>query len=95
MTMQALPIMQQVAHELSQSCHLGVPQRGRQVKNDNQRQAEPREPGFLCEAGAVVDLKWILLLPESHVWRIRRIKLVHINSDLVKQNQKLEAFAAI
>jgi len=24
MTMQALPIMQQVAHELSQSCHLGV-----------------------------------------------------------------------
>src|ERR1700676_1710308 len=31
MTMQALPIMQQVAHELSQSCHLGVLNDGRGV----------------------------------------------------------------
>src|SRR6202163_702210 len=31
MTMQALPIMQQVAHDLSQSCHLGVLKEGKGV----------------------------------------------------------------
>src|SRR5882672_10837559 len=54
MTMQALPIMQQVAHELSQSCHLGVLNEGKVViiaQVDS-----PVSPGFYVKAGAVVDL---------------------------------------
>lgn len=54
MTMQALPIMQQVAHELNQSCHLGVLNEGEVViiaQVDS-----PVSPGFYVEAGAVVDL---------------------------------------
>jgi DNA-binding IclR family transcriptional regulator len=54
MTMQALPIMQQVAHELSQSCHLGVLNVGQVViiaQVDS-----PVSPGFYVKAGAVVDL---------------------------------------
>jgi DNA-binding IclR family transcriptional regulator len=54
MTLQALPIMQQAAHELSQSCHLGV-------LNDGQvviiaQVDSPVSPGFYVRAGAVVDL---------------------------------------
>ncbi len=54
MTMQALPIMQQVAHELNQSCHLGVLNEGKVViiaQVDS-----PVSPGFYVKAGAVVDL---------------------------------------
>jgi DNA-binding IclR family transcriptional regulator len=54
MTMQALPIMQQVAHELSQSCHLGV-LNGAQVVIIAQVDS-PVSPGFYVKAGAVVDL---------------------------------------
>src|ERR1700758_3371214 len=54
MTMQALPIMQQVAHELSQSCHLGV-LNGGQVVIIAQVDS-PVSPGFYVKAGAVVDL---------------------------------------
>jgi DNA-binding IclR family transcriptional regulator len=54
MIMQALPIMQRVAHELSQSCHLGVLNVGQVViiaQVDS-----PVSPGFYVKAGAVVDL---------------------------------------
>ena len=54
MTTQALPIMQQLAHELSQSCHLGVLNEGQVViiaQVDS-----PVSPGFYVKAGAVVDL---------------------------------------
>src|ERR1700693_5625172 len=54
MTMQALPIMQQVAHEINQSCHLGVLNEGKVViiaQVDS-----PVSPGFYVKAGAVVDL---------------------------------------
>ena len=54
MTTQALPIMQQVAHDLSQSCHLGVLNWGQVViiaQVDS-----PVSPGFYVKAGAVVDL---------------------------------------
>src|ERR1700738_2138951 len=54
MTMQALPIMQQVAHELSQSCHLGVLNGGQVViiaQGDS-----PVSPGFYAKAGAGVEL---------------------------------------
>jgi DNA-binding IclR family transcriptional regulator len=54
MTLQALPIMQQVAHELSQSCHLGV-LNGGQVVIIAQVDS-PVSPGFYVKAGAVVDL---------------------------------------
>src|SRR3984957_15531311 len=54
MTMQALPIMQQVAHELSQSCHLGV-LNGGQVVIIAQVDSTV-SPGFYVKAGAVVDL---------------------------------------
>jgi len=54
MTMQALPIMQQVAHELNQSCHLGV-LNGEQVVIIAQVDS-PVSPGFYVKAGAVVDL---------------------------------------
>src|SRR5438552_12715830 len=78
MTMQALPIMQQVAHELSQSCHLGV-LNGGQVVIIAQVDS-PVSPGFYVKAGAVVDLMHaatghvILHLQriEYGVWAIRR-----------------------
>jgi DNA-binding IclR family transcriptional regulator len=54
MTMQALPIMQQAAHELGQSCHLGV-LNGGQVVIIAQVDS-PVSPGFYVKAGAVVDL---------------------------------------
>ena len=54
MTMQALPIMQQVAHDISQSCHLGV-LNGGQVVIIAQVDS-PVSPGFYVKAGAVVDL---------------------------------------
>jgi DNA-binding IclR family transcriptional regulator len=54
MTLQALPIMQQVAHELGQSCHLGV-LNGGQVVIIAQVDS-PVSPGFYVKAGAVVDL---------------------------------------
>jgi DNA-binding IclR family transcriptional regulator len=54
MIMQALPIMQQVAHELSQSCHLGV-LNGGQVVIIAQADS-PVSPVFYVKAGAVVDL---------------------------------------
>jgi DNA-binding IclR family transcriptional regulator len=54
MTTQALPIMQQVAHDLSQSCHLGV-LNGGQVVIIAQVDS-PVSPGFYVKAGAVVDL---------------------------------------
>jgi len=54
MTTQALPIMQQVAHELSQSCHLGV-LNGEQVVIIAQVDS-PVSPAFYVKAGAVVDL---------------------------------------
>ena len=54
MTTQALPIMQQVAHELNQSCHLGV-LNGGQVVIIAQVDS-PVSPGFYVKAGAVVDL---------------------------------------
>jgi DNA-binding IclR family transcriptional regulator len=50
----ALPIMQEVAHKLLQSCHLGVVNRGQVViiaQVDS-----PVSPGFYVKAGAVVDL---------------------------------------
>jgi DNA-binding IclR family transcriptional regulator len=50
----ALPIMQEVAHKLLQSCHLGVINRGQVViiaQVDS-----PVSPGFYVRAGAVVDL---------------------------------------
>jgi DNA-binding IclR family transcriptional regulator len=54
MTTQALPIMQQLTHELNQSCHLGVLSEGQVViiaQVDS-----PVSPGFYVKAGAVVDL---------------------------------------
>jgi DNA-binding IclR family transcriptional regulator len=54
MTTQALPIMQQVAHDLGQSCHLGV-LNGGQVVIIAQVDS-PVSPGFYVKAGAVVDL---------------------------------------
>src|ERR1700740_3384170 len=54
MTMQALPIMQQVAHELNQSCHLGV-LNGGQVVIIAQVDS-PVSPGFYVKAGSIVDL---------------------------------------
>ena len=53
-TMQALPIMQQAAHELGQSCHLGV-LNGGQVVIIAQVDS-PVSPGFSVKAGAAVDL---------------------------------------
>ena len=46
MTMQALPIMQQVAHELCQSCHLGV--LNGDAGRDYRAGRFPRESGLLC-----------------------------------------------
>jgi DNA-binding IclR family transcriptional regulator len=50
----ALPIMQEVAHKLLQSCHLGVLSR-EQVVIIAQVDS-PLSPGFYVKAGAVVDL---------------------------------------
>lgn len=50
----ALPIMQKVAHDIHQSCHLGVLEAGQVVIV---AQADsPISPGFYVKAGAVVDL---------------------------------------
>ena len=74
MTMQALPIMQQVAHELSQSCHLGV-LNGAQVVIIAQVDS-PVSPGFYVKAGAVVDL---MRAATGHVILAhRRLKQVHV-----------------
>jgi DNA-binding IclR family transcriptional regulator len=54
MITEALPIMQQVAHELSQSCHLGVLDGGHVVivaQVDS-----PLSSGFYVKAGGIVDL---------------------------------------
>src|ERR1700719_2879899 len=77
MTMQALPIMQQVAHELSQSCHLGVLNVGQVViiaQVDS-----PVSPGFYVKAGAVVDLMHaatghVILAHQTHEARARAIQ---------------------
>jgi DNA-binding IclR family transcriptional regulator len=77
MTMQALPIMQQVAHELSQSCHLGVLHDGKVViiaQVDS-----PVSPGFYVKAGAVVDLMHaatghVILAHQTHEARARAIQ---------------------
>ena len=55
MAMQALPIMQQVAHELSQSCHLGVLNDEGKVVIIAQVDS-PVSPGLHVKAGSVVDL---------------------------------------
>lgn len=50
----ALPIMQKVAHDIHQSCHLGILEAGQVVIV---AQADsPISPGFYVKAGAVVDL---------------------------------------
>src|ERR1700692_2803567 len=77
MTMQALPIMQQVAHELSQSCHLGV-LNGAQVVIIAQVDS-PLSPGFYVKAGAVVDLMraatgHVILAHQTHEARARAIQ---------------------
>src|SRR5258708_39432992 len=54
MTMQALPIMQQVAHELSQSCHLGVLNGGQAVIIA--QVVSPVSPRFYFKADARVGL---------------------------------------
>src|SRR5256885_7402640 len=54
MITEALPIMQQVAHDLNQSCHLWV-LNGGQVVIIAQVDS-PVSPGFYVKAGAVVDL---------------------------------------
>jgi DNA-binding IclR family transcriptional regulator len=51
---EALPIMQDVVHELNQSCHLGVLEGGQVVivaQSDS-----PVSPGFYVKAGSIVDL---------------------------------------
>jgi DNA-binding IclR family transcriptional regulator len=51
---EALPIMQEVVHELNQSCHLGVLEAGQVVIV---AQADsPISPGFYVKAGSIVDL---------------------------------------
>jgi len=51
---EALPIMQNIAHKLNQSCHLGVLEEGQVVIV---AQADsPVSPGFYVKAGSVVDL---------------------------------------
>src|ERR1700744_1749776 len=51
---ETLPIMQDVVHELNQSCHLGVLEGGQVVIL---AQADsPVSPGFYVKAGSVVDL---------------------------------------
>jgi DNA-binding IclR family transcriptional regulator len=51
---EALPIMQDVVHELNQSCHLGVLEGGQVVIL---AQADsPVSPGFYVKAGSIVDL---------------------------------------
>ena len=77
MTMQALPIMQQVAHELNQSCHLGVLNEDKVViiaQVDS-----PVSPGFYVKAGAVVDLMHaatghVILAHQTQDARARAIK---------------------
>ena len=77
MTTQALPIMQQVAHELSQSCHLGVLNVGQVViiaQVDS-----PVSPGFYVKAGAVVDLMraatgHVILAHQTQEARLRTIQ---------------------
>jgi DNA-binding IclR family transcriptional regulator len=54
MITEALPIMQHVAHEIRQSCHLGVLERGQVVivaQVDS-----PASSGFYVRTGAVIDL---------------------------------------
>lgn len=51
---EALPIMQDVVHDLNQSCHLGVLEGGQVVivaQSDS-----PVSPGFYVKAGSIVDL---------------------------------------
>jgi DNA-binding IclR family transcriptional regulator len=77
MTMQALPIMQQVAHELNQSCHLGV-LNGGQVVIIAQVDS-PVSPGFFVKAGAVVDLMHaatghVILANQTQEARVRAIQ---------------------
>jgi DNA-binding IclR family transcriptional regulator len=77
MTVQALPIMQQVAHDLSQSCHLGV-LNGGQVVIIAQVDS-PVSPGFYVKAGAVVDLMraatgHVILAHQTHEARARVIQ---------------------
>src|SRR5260370_235216 len=62
MTTQALPIMQQAAHELGQSCHLGV-LNGGQVVIIAQVDS-PISPGFYLKAAPVPD---ITLPPPPHL----------------------------
>jgi DNA-binding IclR family transcriptional regulator len=51
---EALPIMQEVVHQLNQSCHLGVLEAGQVVIV---AQADsPISPGFYVKAGSIVDL---------------------------------------
>jgi DNA-binding IclR family transcriptional regulator len=54
MTTEALPIMQQVAHELNQSCHLGI------LDGDHvvivAQVDSPLSNGFYVKAGGIVDL---------------------------------------
>ncbi len=62
MTTEALPIMQKLAHDLNQSCHLGVLDGGHVViiaQVDS-----PLSSGFYVKAGAVVDL---MLAATGHV----------------------------
>jgi DNA-binding IclR family transcriptional regulator len=77
MTRQALPIMQQVAYELSQSCHLGV-LNGGQVVIIAQVDS-PVSPGFYVKAGAVVDLMraatgHVILAHQTHETSARAIR---------------------
>jgi DNA-binding IclR family transcriptional regulator len=51
---EALPLMQKVAHDLNQSCHLGVLDGGRVVILA--QVDAPESPGFSVKAGSVVDL---------------------------------------
>src|SRR5450755_2539694 len=77
MTLQALPIMQQVAHELSQSCHL-------RVLNDGQvviiaRVDTPVSHGLYVTAGAVVDLMhaatdYVILAQQTQEARARVVQ---------------------
>src|SRR5580765_5959486 len=54
MTMQALPIMQQVAHELNQSCHMGVLTAGKGVIISEVHSAV--SPGVCVHRRALLDL---------------------------------------
>ena len=77
MTMQALPIMQQAAHELSQSCHLGV-LNGDKVVIIAQVDS-PVSPGFYVKAGAVVDLMhaatgYVILAHQTQEARARAVQ---------------------